>query len=77
MCRAGMMQKLLSGLIFEGIFRRKSARHYGLNRVEGAWLWGLGGIKFASLPGSDALKKRHGRSQASMSAHDRAMEAKS
>jgi len=42
MCRAGMMQKLLFGLIFEGIFRRKSARHYGLTRVEGAWLSGLG-----------------------------------
>jgi hypothetical protein len=34
-------------------------------------------LQVASLPGSDALKKRRGGSQASMSAHDRAMGAMS
>lgn len=32
-------------------------------------------LQVASLPGSDALKKRRSESQASMSAHDRAMVA--
>lgn len=42
-----------------------------LNCVESVWLEGLRGA--GSLAGSEAFKKGRGGTQASMSAHDRAM----
>lgn len=76
MCRARLLQRLPSGLLFGvGLMdeKRVSLRaHF----AGAAWLLGLRCIyRSRHYQGSDALKKGRSGSQASMSAHDRAIVA--